>query len=113
VSVEYPVVLLAAGDRFGRLGSFAPGWNNARPYPNRASETQLTRGQKDYGYSTDNAGWRMSDAAILLWSPDSTKIATFQQDQRKTGEMYLVPVSNSHPAMKRGSIRWSETKMSR
>jgi hypothetical protein len=42
----------------------------------------------------------MSDAAILLWSPDSTKIATFQQDQRKTGEMYLVPVTNTHPALR-------------
>jgi hypothetical protein len=41
-----------------------------------------------------------SDAAILLWSPDSKKIATFQQDQRKTGEMYLVPVTNSHPTLK-------------
>jgi len=65
------------------------------------TETQLTTdGVKDYGYATDNAGWTHSDNAILVWSPDSKKIATFQQDQRKTGEMYLVPVTNSHPAMK-------------
>src|SRR5580765_4166704 len=56
-------------------------------------ETQLTTdGVKDFGYATDNAGWKKSDRAILVWSPDSTKIATFQQDQRQVGEMYLVPV---------------------
>ena len=64
-------------------------------------ETQLTTdGVKDFGYATDNAGWTMSDNAILVWSPDGKKIATFQQDQRKTGEMYLVPVTNGHPELK-------------
>ena len=64
-------------------------------------ETQLTTdGVKDYGYATDNAGWKQTDNPILLWSPDSKKIATFQQDQRKTGEMYLVPVTNGHPILK-------------
>jgi dipeptidyl-peptidase 4 len=64
------------------------------------AETQLTTdGVKDYGYATDNAGWTHSDAPIVLWSPDSKKIATFQQDQRKDGEMYLVPVTNGHPQM--------------
>jgi dipeptidyl-peptidase 4 len=64
-------------------------------------ETQLTTdGVKDYGYATDNAGWQMSDNPILVWSKDSKKMATFQQDQRKDGEMYLVPVTNGHPALK-------------
>jgi dipeptidyl-peptidase 4 len=64
-------------------------------------ETQLTTdGVKDFGYATDNAGWTMSDKAILVWSPDGKKIATFQQDQRKTGEMYMVPVTNGHPELK-------------
>ena len=64
-------------------------------------ETQLTTdGVKDFGYATDNAGWIMSDNPILVWSPDSKKIATFQQDQRKTGEMYMVPVTNGHPELK-------------
>jgi dipeptidyl-peptidase 4 len=63
-------------------------------------ETQLTTdGVKDYGYATDNAGWQMSDNPIVVWSPDSKKIATFQQDQRKDGEMYLVPVTNGHPQL--------------
>jgi dipeptidyl aminopeptidase/acylaminoacyl peptidase len=63
-------------------------------------ERQLTTdGIKDYGYATDNAGWTHSDAPILLWSPDSKKIATFRQDQRKDGMMYLVSVTNRHPAL--------------
>ncbi|MEO6909967.1 MAG: DPP IV N-terminal domain-containing protein [Edaphobacter sp.] len=64
-------------------------------------EIQLTKnGVKDFGYATDNAGWQQSDSAVLVWSPDSKKIATFQQDQRNDGEMYLVPVTNRHPALK-------------
>jgi dienelactone hydrolase len=63
-------------------------------------ETQLTTdGVKDFGYATDNAGWKKSDAAILLWSPDSKKIATFQQDQRGVGEMYLVNTTVGHPKL--------------
>jgi dipeptidyl aminopeptidase/acylaminoacyl peptidase len=58
-----------------------------------------TDGVLDYGYATDNAGWQHSDAAILTWSADSKKIATFQQDQRKTGMMYLVPTTNRHPKL--------------
>jgi len=64
-------------------------------------ETQLTTdGIKDYGYATDNAGWRSSDRPVLLWSPDSKKIATFQQDQRKVGEMYLVSTKVGHPELR-------------
>ena len=63
-------------------------------------ETQLTKdGVKDFGYATDNAGWIRSDRPILLWSPDSKKIATFQQDERGTGEMYLVSTSVGHPKL--------------
>src|SRR3546814_4914283 len=47
-------------------------------------ETQLTTdGVTDYGYATDNAGWKHTDKAILVWSPDSTKIPTFRQDTRR------------------------------
>jgi dipeptidyl-peptidase 4 len=84
-----------------KLAAFVRDWNLWVRDLSTGAETQLTTdGVKDYGYATDNAGWRQSDAAVVLWSPDSKKIATFQQDQRKTGEMYLVPVNNSHPAMK-------------
>jgi dipeptidyl aminopeptidase/acylaminoacyl peptidase len=63
-------------------------------------ETQLTTdGVKDFGYATDNAGWVHSDRAVLLWSPDSKKIATFQQDQRGVGDMYLVETKVGHPVL--------------
>ena len=61
-------------------------------------ETQLTTdGVKDFGYATNNAGWTKSDRPILLWSPDSKRIATFQHDGRKVGEMYLVDTRVGHP----------------
>jgi dipeptidyl-peptidase-4 len=63
-------------------------------------ETQLTTdGVKDFGYATDNAGWTRSDRPVLSWSPDSKKIATFQQDQRGVGEMYLVDTKVGHPTL--------------
>jgi len=63
-------------------------------------ETQLTTdGQKDFGYATDNAGWVKSDRPVLVWSPDSRKIATFQQDDRPVGEMYLVTTKVGHPEL--------------
>ena len=84
-----------------KLGAFVRDWNLWILNLETGAETQLTTdGVKDYGYATDNAGWKQSEAAILLWSPDSKKIATFQQDQRKDGEMYLVPVTNGHPTLK-------------
>ncbi len=62
--------------------------------------TQLTTdGIQYYGYATDNAGWKHSDDAILSWSPDSKKIATFKQDERKAGDMYLVTTNVGHPKL--------------
>jgi dipeptidyl-peptidase 4 len=58
-----------------------------------------TDGVKDFGYATDNAGWTKSDRPVLLWSPDSKKIATCQQDQRGVGEMYLVNTTAGHPTL--------------
>lgn len=100
-------VLLASGGHEpvhvspdGKLGAFIRDWNLWVRDLDTGKETQLTTdGVKDFGYATDNAGWKHTDQAILLWSPDSTRIATFQQDQRKTGEMYLVPVTNTHPEL--------------
>jgi dipeptidyl-peptidase 4 len=64
------------------------------------ADVQATRdGIKDFGYATDNAGWVRSDRPILLWSPDSKKIATFQQDQRGVGEMYVVQARVGHPVL--------------
>lgn len=64
-------------------------------------ETQLTTdGVENFGYATDNAGWRKSDRPILLWSPDSKKIATYQQDQRHVSDMYLVTTNVGAPTLK-------------
>ena len=63
-------------------------------------ETQLTTdGVEDFGYATNNAGWTKSDRPVLLWSPDSRKIATFQHDGRGVGEMYLVTTGVGHPEL--------------
>jgi dipeptidyl-peptidase-4 len=63
-------------------------------------EVQLTRdGIKDFGYATNNAGWLRSDLPVVLWSPDSKKIATFLHDGRRVGEMYLVSTTVGHPRL--------------
>ena len=81
--------------------AFIKNWNLwVRDLATGAEKPLTTDGVKDYGYATDNAGWKQSDNPILVWSPDSKKIATFQQDQRKVGEMYLVPTTNGHPTLK-------------
>ena len=66
-------------------------------------ERQLTTdGVKDFGYATSNAGWTTSSGTSLSWSPDSKKIATQIQDERKVGDMYLVrtPVEGGHPTLR-------------
>ena len=82
----------------GRRAVFIRDWNLwLRDVASRA-ETQLTTdGSPDYGYATDNAGWQHSDKAIVLWSPDSSKLATFRQDQRRTSTMTLVATNRGAP----------------
>ena len=64
------------------------------------NETQLTTdGIEHYGYATNNAGWTRSDRPVLVWSPDSRKIATFQHDARGVGNMYLVSTNVGHPEL--------------
>ena len=59
--------------------------------------TQLTfDGEQDYGYATNNAGWLRDEGPVLLWSPDSSKIATFRHDGRNVGEMYLWSTQVGH-----------------
>jgi dipeptidyl aminopeptidase/acylaminoacyl peptidase len=66
-----------------------------------SEQKQLTTdGIKDFGYATDNAGWTNSDGAILRWSPDSKKIATFKQDQRNVGDMFLASTNVGHPTLR-------------
>ncbi|HBR56106.1 MAG TPA: S9 family peptidase [Blastocatellia bacterium] len=64
------------------------------------TETQLTvDGITDFGYATDNAGWRKGDGPIVLWSPDSKKIATFRQDQRHVSDMFLATTNVGAPKL--------------
>ena len=79
---------------------FIKDWNLWVKDIDSKKETQLTTdGVENFGYATDNAGWKKSDQPILLWSPDSKKIATFQQDQRNVSDMYLVSASPGAPKL--------------
>ena len=84
----------------GKKAAFIKDWNLWVKDLDTKKETQLTfDGIKDYGYATDNAGWTHSDRPIMLWSPDSKKIATFQQDQRHVSDMYLVKTKVGAPEL--------------
>jgi dipeptidyl aminopeptidase/acylaminoacyl peptidase len=84
----------------GKKAAFIKDWNLWMRDTATKKETQLTTdGVKDFGYATDNAGWTHSDRAILMWSPDSKKIATFQQDQRHVSDMYLVSTNVGAPKL--------------
>ncbi|MEO8072244.1 MAG: DPP IV N-terminal domain-containing protein [Acidobacteriota bacterium] len=84
----------------GKKVAFIRDWNLWMRDLTSGKETQLTvDGEKNFGYATDNAGWTHSDRAILLWSPDSRKIATFQQDDRGASDMYLVTTNVGAPRL--------------
>ena len=88
----------------GKQAAFIRNWNLWVRDTATGQERQLTTdGVEYFGYATDNAGWSSSARAIVLWSPDSKKIATYQQDEREVGEMYLVntPVDPvTHPTLR-------------
>jgi dipeptidyl aminopeptidase/acylaminoacyl peptidase len=85
----------------GKRGIFIRDWNLWVYDVATRQERQLTTdGAKYFGYATDNAGWASSDRAIALWSPDSKKIATQQQDEREVGELYFVPTVPGHPTLR-------------
>jgi dipeptidyl-peptidase-4 len=84
----------------GKKEVFIKDWNLWARDVASGAERQLTKdGMKDYGYATDNAGWTHSDRAIVLWSPDSKKVATFKQDQRAVSDMYLVTTNVGAPKL--------------
>jgi dipeptidyl-peptidase 4 len=58
-----------------------------------------TDGREDFGYATNNAGWTRSPVPLVAWSPDSRRIATFQQDARGIGHMYLVTTNVGTPQL--------------
>lgn len=85
----------------GTRAVFIKDWNLwVRDIATKVERPLTTDGVPNFGYATDNAGWKSSDRAIVLWSPDSKKVATFQQDERNVGDMYLVETKVGHPVLK-------------
>ena len=85
----------------GKRAVFIKDWNLwVRDLASKVERPLTTDGATNFGYATDNAGWRQSARPIVLWSPDSKKVATFQQDERTVGEMYLVETKAGHPVLK-------------
>ena len=84
----------------GNSGAFVKDFNLWVHDIGTGIERQLTTdGVQDFGYATDNAGWKHSDRAVLLWSDDGTKIATQQQDERHVGEWHMVKTMPGHPEL--------------
>ncbi|MFN8059486.1 MAG: DPP IV N-terminal domain-containing protein [Vicinamibacterales bacterium] len=80
---------------------FVKDWNLwLRDVASKAERPLTTDGAPNFGYATDNAGWKSSPRPVVLWSPDSRKVATFQQDERQVGDMYLVETKVGHPVLK-------------
>jgi hypothetical protein len=85
----------------GRRVAFLRNYNLwVRDTQTKAETPLTTDGIKDYGYATDNAGYATTDKPVLLWSPDSRKIATFRQDQRAVSDMYLVTTNVGRPTLR-------------
>ena len=82
----------------GKLSAFIRDYNLWVRDVATEEETQLTfDGIEDFGYATNNAGWTKGPGPVVLWSPDSRKIATFQHDGRGVGEMFMVSTKSGHP----------------
>ena len=84
----------------GKLAAYIEDFNLWIRNTKTGKRIQLTfEGEKDYGYATNNAGWIQSKGPVLKWSPKSDKIATFRQDARGVGEMYLTTTNVGHPKL--------------
>ncbi|CAM1361105.1 S9 family peptidase [Tenacibaculum xiamenense] len=84
----------------GKLAAYIDNYNLWVRDLETNEKKQLTfDGEKHYGYATNNAGWIKNDGAVLKWSPNSDKIATFQQDSREVGMMFLTSTNVGHPRL--------------
>ncbi|MFO7695055.1 MAG: DPP IV N-terminal domain-containing protein, partial [Vicinamibacterales bacterium] len=84
----------------GKRAVFIRDWNLwVRDVATGQEKALTTDGKENFGYATDNAGWRRSSRPVVLWSPDSRRVATFQQDERNVGDMYLVETKVGHPVL--------------
>ena len=85
----------------GKSAAFVRNWNLwVRDVATGQERALTTDGVKDFGYATDNAGWRTGDRPMILWSPDSRKIATQQQDERRVGEMHMLTTAVGRPTLR-------------
>ena len=85
----------------GARAVFIKDWNLwVRDLASKVERPLTTDGVPNFGYATDNAGWKSTPRAVVLWSPDSKQVATFQQDERNVGDMYLVETKAGHPVLK-------------
>ena len=86
----------------GKKVVYIKDWNLWLRNLETGEEKQLTTdGEENFGYATDNAGWRKSDRPIVLWSPDSKKLTTYKQDQRHISDMYLVETKVGAPKLQK------------
>ncbi len=84
----------------GRLAAFILEHNLWIRELETGTETRLTTdGEERFGYATNNAGWVRSETPVVLWSPDSRRIATFQHDARGVGDMYMVSTNVGRPEL--------------
>jgi dipeptidyl aminopeptidase/acylaminoacyl peptidase len=84
----------------GRYAAFIRDYNLWVTDLTTGADRQLTAdGREHFGYATDNAGWTRGDSPVLLWSPDSRRIATFQHDARGVGDMHLVRATAGEPEL--------------
>jgi dipeptidyl-peptidase 4 len=82
----------------GRYAAFTRDFNLwVRDLATNQDRPLTTDGVEDFSYATNNAGWTRSPVPLLAWSPDSRRIATFQQDGRGIGHMYLVTTNVGTP----------------
>jgi len=58
-----------------------------------------TDGEERYGYAADSQGWRRTDTPLLLWSPDSRRIATYRLDERGVEDMHLLRTAEPRPQL--------------
>ncbi len=85
----------------GTKAVFIRDWNLwVKDVSSGQERTLTTDGVENFGYATDNAGWKTSANAVVKWSPDSRKIATQQQDERLVNDMYLVSTNVGAPNLR-------------
>jgi hypothetical protein len=79
------------------------------------AEVQMTTdGEPEWAYARNDAGWTRSVTPVVVWSPDSRKIATFRHDSRLVRAGPRSPRSNTRcPATRRSSRSSASSSTSR